>query len=435
MDNEKTPIEIKLDQLQNEQGNIQEIIDVFNDYFGEDLVDSYRGSNATLREHIMTFDDIGRFLGRCCSIVRHGDMVRIALGNMVCQIATSILEPLLTKSMLHFPEELLPLIEEYWYGHTRDVTYQIIVRFPEVTVTNENNKSVKIQELYARIFVKTSGNLSGKFELIRSYYPLDQWNSDYCHSHISHISTDWLEPCTGSGPINRTMARLHQDNDLNIWGLFCYELDKFVRVESIAGVPYRRLESIGLIDTSPVTNPCFTGSVSLKQSIISNELLKDFIETLIKNMPIKVAYMNGSYTLGESFEKFWIKASRVFAKWYNEKYKEKKVKANLKTLITKEVLGKYLIKEGKVYTARVHNRRSVAASQGEYLFDFKGEAVRMVIEETLRNTTDNQTYLLSLKFISKLIQRILVIINYNYGRQKEATTEEETAAKGRTVYF
>lgn len=435
MDNEKTLIEERLDQLQAIAGDIQGVIDVFNDYFGEEFVDTYRVPTDSLRQHILAFDNIGRFIGRCCAVNRIGETLKVTFDTCNCEIDAAKLNSLQLESMLKFPEELLPLIDTYWSNHTRDVNHTIIVRFPEVTVTNENNKSVKIQELYARIFVKDSGKLSGKFELIRSYYPLDQWNSDYCHSHISHISVDWMEPCTGTGPINRTISRLHQGNDLNIWGLFCYELDKFVRVESIAGVPYRRLESIGLIDTSPVTNPCYTGSVSLKQSVISNELLKDFIETLIKNMPIKVAYMNGSYTLGESFEKFWIKASRIFAKWYNEKYKEKKVKANLKTLVAKEVLNKYLIRDGKIYTARIHNRRSMADSQGEYLFDFKGETVRMVIEETLRNTTDNQTYLLSLKFISKLIQRILVIINYNYGRQKEATTEEETAVKGRTVYF
>ena len=435
MDNEKTLIEERLDQLQATAGEIQDVIDIFNDYFGEEFVDTYRVPTDSLRQHILAFDNIGRFIGRCCSVGRRGDILKVTFDTCSCEIDIAKFNSLQLKSMLEFPEELLPLIDTYWSNHTRDVNHTIIVRFPEVTVTNENNRSVKIQELYARVFVKDSGKLSGKFELIRSYYPLDQWNSDYCHSHVSHVSIDWMEPCTGTGPINRTITRLHQDNDLNIWGLFCYELDKFVKVESIAGVPYRRLESIGLIDSNPVTNPCYTGSVSLKQSIISNELLKDFIETLIKNMPIKVAYMNGSYTLGESFEKFWIKASRVFAKWYNEKYKEKKVKANLKTLVAKEVLNKYLIRDGKVYTARINNRRSLADYQGEYLFDFKGEPVKMVIEETLRNATDNQTYLLSLKFISKLIQRILVIINYNYGRQKEATTEEETAIKRRATYF
>lgn len=440
MDNNKTPIEETLDRLQQEEGSgkFHNIVNIFKEYFGEDLVDSYTASTENLREYILTIDNIGTFINTHCRIVpTTNNNVTITLGveGRNVRISRELLNEIQSKTMLELPEELLPLIEIFWNIHTNGNQHQIIIRFPEVTVTNENGKSVNIQELYARVPVKSSGTLAGRFELIRAYYPLDQWNSDYCHSHISHISTDWLEPCTGSGPINGTINRLLQSSDENIWGLFCYELDKFVRVESLEGVPYRRLESIGLIDTLPISNPYINGPLALRSSIISDELLKDFLKTLIEKMPIKVAYTEGSYNLGESFEKFCIRVSKVFAQWYNEKYKEHKVTANLKTLVQKGVLGKYIIKEGRVYSIRTCNRRDMDDYQGQYLFTFKGEEVRLEIDKTLRNSTNNQTYLLSLNFISKLIHKLLVIINYNYGRQKEATTEEETAVKGRTVYF
>ena len=56
--------------------------------------------------------------------------------------------------------------------------------------------------------------------------------------------TRFKSPCTGSGPINSTLATLATDYDEGIWQLFCLELDRYVRVESIEGVPYHRLESI-----------------------------------------------------------------------------------------------------------------------------------------------------------------------------------------------
>lgn len=336
--------------------------------------------------------------------------------------------------MEEFPEELLPILDTYWASHINNDTNYIIVRFPSVTVTNENNKSINIQELYARVSLKIDGTMIGRFELIRSYYPLDQWNSDYCHSHISHIFTEWLEPCTGTGPINTTMGRLHNTYNENVWGLFCYELDKFVRVESLAGTPYKRLESVGLLSDMPVMLPSLQGSQKLKGEIISDDLAKDFIRTLIEEIELKVSFINGVYDLGEPLENFWIKASRIFAKWYNKKYKEGKVTADLKTLLSKKIVSKYIIREGKVYTPRTVNRRNIADYQGYELFTFKGKNVKMVIDETTKDLTNNETYLLSMRFISKLIQNILIIINYNYGRQEETTTEE-TQPEGRTIYI
>ena len=68
-------------------------------------------------------------------------------------------------------------------------------------------------------------------------------------SHVHGIPfnrfTDFKSPCLGSGPIKSTVATLALGYDEAIRQLFCLELDKYVRVESIAGIPYRYLEKIG----------------------------------------------------------------------------------------------------------------------------------------------------------------------------------------------
>ena len=435
MDTQKSIIEEKLESLQEDYNNgskIKEVVDIFNDYFGEEFVDiTYR--SEFLKQDILKYRHIGYFISNFCNVRTVGRDTRITCGTIDISVNTETFNSIIPKSMLEFPEELLPIVEAYWINEiTRDASY-IIVRFPYVTVTNENNKSINIQELYAKVSIKPDGRLHRGFELIRSYYPIDQWNSDYCHSHISHISTEWLEPCTGSGPINSTMGRLFSAFDENVWGLFCYELDKFVRVESIAGVPYKRLESVGLTNDIPITLPRLQSGSVIKKEIISDELVKDFIKTLIKEIDFKISFTDGSYSLGEPIESFWIKASRIFAKWYNEKYKEHKVTADLKTLVSKEVVNRCIIRDGKVYSIRKINRNNIQSSQGLYLFTFKGKDVKLVIDESKNNTASNETYLLSIKFISKLIQNILIIINYNYGRQEETTTEE-TQPKGRTIY-
>lgn len=57
----------------------------------------------------------------------------------------------------------------------------ILVWFPFVTVTNENNKSVMIQDLYAEVGLDFAGLLRGKPRFNRSTYTYEQWVSDYMH--------------------------------------------------------------------------------------------------------------------------------------------------------------------------------------------------------------------------------------------------------------
>ena len=49
-------------------------------------------------------------------------------------------------------------------------------------------------------------------------------------------------PCLGSGPIRRTITLLQIDMDL--WQLYC-RIDNYMQTESIKGIPYIKLESLG----------------------------------------------------------------------------------------------------------------------------------------------------------------------------------------------
>lgn len=57
----------------------------------------------------------------------------------------------------------------------------ILVRFPKVRVTNENDKYIDIWELYAKVTITYSGTMRGDFRLNRSEYDLFQLRNGYMH--------------------------------------------------------------------------------------------------------------------------------------------------------------------------------------------------------------------------------------------------------------
>lgn len=88
--------------------------------------------------------------------------------------------------------------------------YYIIVYWSEVVVTNERNLSITIWDLYSRIQLYPNGKLYGKMEFKRACYNDNQWQAKYVHSHVPSRSgyCNWQGCCTGSGPINHTIAKL-----------------------------------------------------------------------------------------------------------------------------------------------------------------------------------------------------------------------------------
>lgn len=438
---ELNKLEENLKNLYDTKVKIGNVVQIFNEYFGEELVDAqYVKTFEMCLSDLYLYNDIGELFNYFCAVSYSSygtDIYTVKIANLSIDVTKDTYENLIKLPVKdNIPEPLYPIVEAIWL-QMLPFYADIIVRFPNVTVTNEYDKSIDIQELYVKTRVTNEGKLISRFTCIRAFYYIDQWESDYCHSHIPRISKDWEEPCTGTGPINSTMDSLYSNYSEDIWGLFCYELDKFVRVESISGVPYRRLESVGLKDTSPVaaSNMSLSGSANLAE-VLDKDAQKDLIMHIINNMPIKIAYSKNHYVLGESIIKTWIRISREFANWYNNKYNNKK-KASLVKLLAYGVVGKYIYENGCIYRVGMVSRRNMSEYEGADLLTFKGHSVKMHIEDNSKKDNDNNyVYLVSPVFVNLLINRILLVLNYNYGRKETTTTEEDqTSNKGRIVYF
>ena len=191
-----------------------------------------------------------------------------------------------------------------YYDDRRAVIY---VWWKKVTVTNEYDKSIDIQDLYAKIELQLDGRIPFEnrgFLLNRATYSSEQFCSGYMHSHINIIPKDHFEifqpPCLGRGPINGTITTLKSEYDETTWMLFCQELSLYVTVESISGGPYRRLESVrGSMQQLFSYKYCFQGT-NLYQfnHFFTHSIFKDFIKYYIEYGHLTLSFNRGKFTYG-----------------------------------------------------------------------------------------------------------------------------------------
>lgn len=314
----------------------------------------------------------------------------------------------------------------------------ILVRFPKVRITNENDKYIDIWELFVKVPIHSSGQAGIEFTLARSKYNLLQLNNSYMHSHISSIPLDSLEtfrsPCLGSGPIRGTMAALSlEEFDELRWQLFCLELSKYVVTESLVGGPHKRLEALTGSSYEKIFNVYSMEIYDTTQfnSILDRIRFKDFIKWVIAKKTLRFNYA-GSYSIAMSYLQWNIFISNEFIEWYNQTYHEGEDFPNFNELCSEKVLLRGIIKEGCLYTK---NQGNTLSDYTQYVNNkvcvFKGETMRLSIIEEDEELEDNLVTLLNRTLTEMILKHILRIVNYEYSNR----TENQTNRDGEKVYF
>lgn len=320
----------------------------------------------------------------------------------------------------------------------------ILVWFPEVKVTNEYNKSVYIQDLYVKVNIDTEGLLIGKFYLNRATYPLSHMKAEYMHSHIPEINTsnfsNFLTPCTGSGPINATIGGLNREFDEDMWQLFCSELEDFTQVESIKGVPYRRLESInanqsyGVIQKFYYVVRGFYGKVMRTPYEFRNVdlgIIPDFTRYLLKNASLPMEYSNGTYCLGMSYYDATILISNKFIEWFNLEDNPYRKLYDFQYLKSKDILREYIVADGKICIIEAYESiNSYRDYEGKFICKFKGREIRLHINDVI-SSEQHSTTLLQENVIKDIVSAICKVVNLRYGRKEG---EEESELDRQTFY-
>jgi hypothetical protein len=248
----------------------------------------------------------------------------------------------------------------------------------------------------------------------------------HAYSGISKTSRDWRSMCLGSGPLVTTTHTLKNSYDLDIWRLFCIELDEYLKVESVAGIPYIRMNRVG--DNSRLSfyavgcNEYYCSDIQYRitqYSYLFKDFLKFFIWRLC-NREDYFAFRDNNICLAISNEQFAIITSKYFIEYFN--YRKLDVDLNIiifdyMVLVQRDVSG--TLRYNTQINSSNYNNESSSSTK---VLTFKGQD-KYVNIDVRTNTNNKEIYLLKPVIVSQILNYVLKIANY--GNTKEFTTNSK----------
>lgn len=410
-------IEEKIEELYNSlMDKPLRVLGIFNDFFGEDKVDMQGYWSLDKFKSWMNIEPLSTY-------IPSGGIVSMNSNDWSMYKAYAITD-LPENQVEKVVNALTNTTVKEKIGYAKFNGIFILIHFPHVRVTNEHDRFVDINHLWAKMRVMYNGTLNGGFTLNRSEYTLLHFRSGYMHSHVSSIPindfTQFQNPCTGSGPINGTISVLNIDYDEDMWNMFCLELSKYVTVESVAGRPYKYLEKLGTNGMEAGIDRFITClSPNHYRSAITHDKFKEFVRYFINSKKLKFNYVNGSYSIGMSFIEFIVLISNEFIKWYNDQFNKEELTAKFADLKRQNILRECIIDNGKIYYNRGRNNvNNYAQYIGKKVCVFKGREVTVDITDVVEVRNENKSIILDIQTALYILTTILKVLNYRYGRNK-----------------
>lgn len=389
------------------QDKINEIFQIFKDCYGEDRVDIQLNTSSELCFTLLSDMLLSDFTLNSKHFIALSNCTKDEIKNLI----------------IKYKKDKDVCIKKFIAVNSINV--YIIVYFPKITVTNEYNESTDIEEVYIRVPINLNGRMDSSFEIIRTKYPYGQYKSGYMHSHaysgILGSSADWRPMCLGSGPLVTTTHTLKNSYDIDIWRLFCIELDEYLKVESVAGVPYIRMNRIG--DVSNYMNYVIGMAIYSNNSITSTPLTKDFLKFLFYKLLVEntdyFSFRDKSICLALSNEQFAIVISKYFIEYYNSINNE---------LDINNIIINYLVKvkrdiNGILKYESNRNNNNVNINSNNFILCFKGKSVHMKVDMLKDQNESKNIYLLRPNIVNSILKYLINIINY--GNTKEFTTNNK----------
>ena len=167
-------IEEKIEELYNSlMEKPLRVLDIFNDFFGEDKVDMQGYWSLDKFKSWMNMEPLYTYIhdGNTISMDR----------NDWSMYKTQAITDLPGDQVEKVVNMLTDTTVKERIGIAKFDGIFILVHFPHVRVTNEHNRFVDINHLWAKVKVMYNGTLNGGFTLNRSEYTLLHLRSNYMH--------------------------------------------------------------------------------------------------------------------------------------------------------------------------------------------------------------------------------------------------------------
>lgn len=406
-----------------------QVLSIFNDFFGEDKVDMQGVCSEDRLRSWIEAEPVTSYLFRSTSNIDPNTWDRYSTKSIMELSQSEFEDALSSMESSVFRKDIIVNIVRRMFNNMF-----ILVHFPHVRITNEHNRFVDINHLWAKITIEFTGTMFSGFTLNRSEYQASHFIGNYMHSHIRDIPknnfTKFQSPCTGSGPIRCTIDSLNRRFNSDLWRLFCLELNKYVTTESIEGVPYHYLESIGSREMN-IEVAIFT--VYNNSSCLARQnMIEKFTKYFVRGNHLKFNYVNGSYSIGMSFIEFIVVISNEFIKWYNEQFNDNKVTDNFMALKTLGIVKECIIKDGKIYYNKKNNNADNYTHYiGSKVCVFKGKEITLSIVDIPNENSINKSIILSPQIALFILNQILKVLNYRYGRKTATHTEHQIGTEVR----
>lgn len=363
---------------------IKNIYNVFVSYYGEEYLEINGVDYTSFKGFIMSKE-----IGAICLNDCHNDLEKQSiLWNDIKNDITTIL---------------------------RSYKCEIIVHRPKVTVTDEYDNFETIYDTFIQVMIDGTGCIMPNPKIRRTTFTDVQYIAGYTHSHApirTPIVDDFIKICLGGGPIIDTISTLSYKVSLDLWEIFCFELDVYIRTESQKGGPYFKL-------TSLTKNNCFSTPFCTDVSMYSLgyytpfkdcsleliEYFNTFLKEYFTHTKIPFSY-NGVYILGMHYKDFLLDISNKFIDYTNNK--KHIISVDLYKEIKQNLLESCTYKYGDFYYAETE------------IENYNTEKINMVFKGTLydlkiiptNNTNDKSYLLIKDKIINTVLVKILNIINY-----------------------
>lgn len=395
------------------QDKINEIFQIFKDFYGEDNVDIQL--NVPFDNFVLSLYDIPHR-----SLIDNGYYISLV------DCTKCAIKDLITR----YKQDKNTYIKKYVDIYS--VSVYVLIYFPKITVTNEYNESIDIEEVYIRVPINLNGKMNSSFEIIRTKYSYDQYESGYMHSHahsgISKTSRDWRSMCLGSGPLVTTTHTLRNSYDLDIWRLFCIELDEYLKVESVAGVPYIRMNRVGNNNDLYTYNITNSGYYNIQYRIHQySPLFKDFLKFFIQKIcsnDYYFSFRDKDIHLAISNEQFAILISKYFIEYCN--YKNEYNEIDIDSIIYNFMVKVQRDVSGTLKYFRQTNTSNYCTNESQSdakVLTFKGQDKYVKIDAKVETLQNKEIYLLNPDLVSQVLNYLLKVINY--GNTEEFTTNSK----------